>query len=98
MARYVYIKCLFCFPGHYCLDKTEFETQYPCPNGTYNDQTAATSANYCQLCPAGKYCPTAGLETDAGDCDPGWYCVLGSWSARPVYLGDDSSELDLSVM
>ena len=77
------------------MNNTQFETQYPCPNGTYNNQTGATSSQYCQLCPPGYYCPEAGLELPAGLCDPGWYCVLGSWHAQPVYLGNASSEYSL---
>ena len=72
------------------MNNTQFETQYPCPNGTYNNQTGATSPDFCQLCTAGHYCPSAGLSEPAGLCDPGWYCVLGSWDAQPVYLGNDS--------
>ena len=81
---------MFLFLGHYCLINTEFDSQYPCPNGTYNNQTGSTSPSDCQLCPAGYYCPTTGLAEPAGLCDPGYYCVLGSWDATPVYLGDDS--------
>lgn len=81
-----------CPQGYYCLNNTEFSSQYACPNGTYNNQTGATSADYCQLCPPGSYCPTDGMAEPAGLCDAGWYCVLGSWEARPVYLGNDSSK------
>lgn len=78
------------FLGYYCLNNTEFETQYACPNGTFNNQTGATSADFCQLCTPGHYCPSAGLPEPAGLCDPGWYCVLGAWDAQTVYLGNDT--------
>lgn len=89
IKNYIYLL----FLGYYCLANTEFETQYPCPNGTFNNQTGGISADYCKLCTPGHYCPTDGLAVPVAECDPGWYCVLGSWDSQPAYLGNETRKL-----
>ena len=42
------------------------------------------------LCLPGHYCSREGLAEPEGLCDPGWFCELGSWSPRPVGLGNDT--------
>ena len=62
-------------------------------NGTYNNQTGATSPYFCQLRTAGNYCHSAWLSEPAGLCDLGWSCVLSLWDVQPIYLGNDSGLL-----
>ena len=76
--------------GHFCPEGTEFSTQYPCNNGTYNNATGGSSDAACQLCDPGFYCPGTGLSQPAGPCAGGWYCTLGSWSDKPAVLGNDT--------
>ena len=78
------------FPGHYCPAQTEFAEQYPCNNGTFNNNTGAQNDSSCTMCTPGYYCPSHGLTAPAGPCAGGWYCTLGSWTDKPGVLGNDS--------
>ncbi len=78
------------FSGNFCPLNTGFGTQYPCPNGTFNNVTNAQDDSYCQLCTPGWYCPWAGMAEPAGQCASGYYCTLGSWSDKPAVLGNES--------
>ena len=42
-----------CPPGYYCPEGTETHAQYPCPNGTYNDQWGITAEWECKNCTQG---------------------------------------------
>nr|XP_006821767.1 PREDICTED: uncharacterized protein LOC100369099 [Saccoglossus kowalevskii] len=81
-----------CPVGHFCPLNTEFDIQYPCNNGTYNNRTRGESVDDCELCTPGTYCPFRGMEEPAGLCAPGWYCSLAAWKDKPTTLGNDSSE------
>ena len=72
-----------CMIGHYCPTSTEYFDQHPCPEGTYNNRTHATSTDDCLMCPPGKYCAGEGLSSYTGECNEGYYCVLGSPTATP---------------
>ncbi len=48
---------LFFPKGYFCPNNTEFATQYPCNNGTFNNVTNGQSDDVCQLCTPGFYCP-----------------------------------------
>ncbi|CAC5381825.1 unnamed protein product [Mytilus coruscus] len=63
-----------CPVGHYCLAGTTLSVQYPCPGGTYLDETNATSVSLCKPCPEAKYCQQ-GSTADGIDCPAGFYCV-----------------------
>ncbi|ESO91998.1 hypothetical protein LOTGIDRAFT_121441 [Lottia gigantea] len=45
-----------CPLGYYCPPGTAALNQYPCPAGTYSNQTTRTNINDCLSCPGG-YCP-----------------------------------------
>jgi len=45
-----------CPTGHYCPLNTRFDTEYPCPKGTFNNQTAAYQLDDCIQCSPGHYC------------------------------------------
>ena len=52
-------------------------TLYKCSAGSFSTGGASTSA--CTSCPAGYYCPTAGMTAGYGNqCTAGSYCVSGS--------------------
>ena len=67
-----------CPPGHYCLEGTQYPTQYPCPVGTFNNITNLRSADECFNCTAGSYCASTGLTAPTGPCDGGYYCSGGA--------------------
>ena len=71
-----------CPSGHYCLNGTRYATQYPCPSGTYNPDTASGSSTACVDCPAGEHCSGTGNAATAGTCDPGYYCPAASTSSQ----------------
>ena len=83
---YIYIL----YAGHFCPVGTEFATQYPCNNGTFNNATNSETIASCQLCLPGHYCSDRGMPEPAGLCAPGWYCTLGSWAYKPTVLGNDT--------
>ena len=63
---------LFSFnPGYYCPAKTKYATEYPCPRGTFNNQTHRVSVDDCMPCSGGSYCETEGLSEPTGLCNPG---------------------------
>ncbi|KAG8141531.1 hypothetical protein E2320_007142, partial [Naja naja] len=73
-----------CLPGYYCLSGTKTAKQYPCPAGTFSNQTSLSSFRECEPCPGGKFCARPGLVTPSGPCLPGYYCVLRAWRPNPV--------------
>jgi hypothetical protein len=58
-----------CPIGHFCPAKTEFSTQYPCPQGTYSASQGAMSLANCTICPRGSYCGR-GISSPI-PCSPG---------------------------
>lgn len=45
---------LTCPAGFYCPEGTEFATEFPCPNGTYSNETSLAAVSECLLCPPGR--------------------------------------------
>ncbi|EDO39339.1 predicted protein, partial [Nematostella vectensis] len=78
---------LGCPTGHYCPNGTKTEFQYPCPRGTFNNQTGQQAFSACEPCLPGKYCGSEGLTNPSGDCAKGFYCVRGAWSREPTDMG-----------
>ena len=60
-----------CPAGHYCPNGTKYDTEHPCPSGTYNNGTKLKSADECTPCPGGEYCETEGREAPTGPCQAG---------------------------
>ena len=87
------VQGLLCPPGYFCPPGTGSYLQYPCPAGTFNNHTGATSLYECTPCPGGEYCPTAGLSVPYGPCEAGVYCLSGSTTASPFSIGINSSLL-----
>lgn len=51
---------------------TRYFNEYPCPIGTYNNDTGLQSQLQCTPCPAGHYCPSPGLSRgDDFPCNAG---------------------------
>ena len=76
-----------CPTGHYCPNGTQSALQYPCSIGTYNPNSTQSSEDACISCPPGKFCGYAGLASDTGDCEAGWFCTGGSAEAQPYVRG-----------
>ncbi|XP_028563977.2 uncharacterized protein LOC114585457 [Podarcis muralis] len=85
------VKPLDCLPGYYCLSGTETAKQFPCPNGTFSNQTGLSSYKECTPCPGGQFCANPGLVTPSGPCLPGYYCALKARVPNPVH--DESGDM-----
>ncbi|XP_062816991.1 zonadhesin isoform X2 [Anolis carolinensis] len=85
------IKPSDCLPGYYCLSGTKIAKQYPCPDGTFSNQTGLSSSEECWPCPGGKFCANPGLIVPSGPCLPGYYCTLKARVPNPVH--DESGDL-----
>ncbi|XP_059812735.1 multiple epidermal growth factor-like domains protein 6 [Hypanus sabinus] len=75
----VSVQPIDCPAGYYCIQGI----QYPCPQGSYSNQTAQVSAEQCEACPRGKYCAVEGLSHYSGLCDPGCVCLLRATTSCP---------------
>ncbi|KYO38996.1 hypothetical protein Y1Q_0022586 [Alligator mississippiensis] len=80
-----------CPAGYYCPSGTKAARQYPCPEGTFSNQTGLQSSHECQPCPAGKFCANAGLSAPSGPCSPGHYCTLKAHIPNPMH--DETGDL-----
>ena len=65
-----------CPAGYFCPQGTP--VSIACPTGTYLSTILGTSSSSCQPCTAGYYCTTTALTAVQGQCDPGYYCSMGS--------------------
>ena len=45
-----------CKPGYYCPLQTPRLDSFPCPAGTYSNNSALYAASQCDICDAGYYC------------------------------------------
>jgi uncharacterized repeat protein (TIGR02543 family) len=63
-------------------DWTGCRERVQCEIGTYSD--IENAAAICTLCPAGKYCPTAGAGSVGAlpNCGAGYYCPIGSINGK----------------
>lgn len=61
-----------CSAGHYCPAGTRLADQYPCPAGSYSNQTNLEKVEECSPCPRGYFC----LE---GSSQPSDVCPTGHW-------------------
>lgn len=52
-----------CPRGHYCPASTPSSTTYPCPVGTFNNDTKLQAASSCLPCTAGFYCDAPGKNS-----------------------------------
>lgn len=49
------VEALACPAGFYCPEGTEFATEFPCPTGTFSNETSLAAASECPLCPPGRF-------------------------------------------
>eukprot|EP00057_Strongylocentrotus_purpuratus_P010951 XP_011665425.1 PREDICTED: proprotein convertase subtilisin/kexin type 5 [Strongylocentrotus purpuratus] len=62
--------------GHYCPAGTQHSEQYPCPAGSWTNQTNLKSVEECYECPRRYYCLEASTELTA-QCPKVHYCPAG---------------------
>ncbi|XP_067826822.1 delta-like protein 4 [Heptranchias perlo] len=65
-----------CPPGFFCPLGTRNYGDFPCPAGTYNNQTAAATQEQCLPCPAGWLCRQSTVDPDTR-CPSGFFCTEG---------------------
>ena len=90
--------CGICEPGFYCPLASKNGTLCPvgsycpqgsgnptlCPAGTYSHFSGLHNVSQCRKCDAGMFCDQSGLLEPSGLCQEGFYCEIGSSSARPT--------------
>lgn len=79
-----------CPAGYYCPEGTTYDTEFPCPVGTFSAATKLKSATECTPCSPGSFCETEGQTNTTGLCDAGYYCGGGSATANPFVEGSFS--------
>ena len=72
-----------CPMGYYCPNGTKHSTEYPCPAGTYNNNTLRTSLDDCLIAPPGYFAEGTGNVKLSGKCATGYYCPAGAITATP---------------
>ena len=81
-----------CPPGFFCLADTTFPNQYPCPIGTYNNETNVETEADCRSCEPGYYCDRRGLAAPVDECDAGFFCSGGATTRNPVSAQEGGGE------
>ena len=75
---------IICPIGYYCPINTGVYQLYPCPEGTYGNETGRTSDAGCLACPAGYYCDQKGQTTFTKQLLAGYYSTAtGETSPTP---------------
>ena len=72
-----------CPKGHYCPPLTKKKNEFPCPLGTFNDQTRVEAQENCTLCLPGKVCSMKGLISPDKECHAGFICRSGAFLQSP---------------
>jgi len=70
-----------CPQGFYCPEAELYPVK--CPRGRYGKIAGLESEIDCEPCDAGHVCSQSGLIEPDGLCDPGYYCLGGSWTPQP---------------
>lgn len=84
-----------CIVGYYCPLNTRYSTEYPCPEGTYNDLTSKTQSSDCKACPAGYYCDQKGLTIYSKKIMAGYYSTAtGQVVANPPNVSGVKGECE----
>ena len=71
------------------MSKSHFSVKFVVCNYRINNhfQLSLARKDECHPCPAGKYCSGSGVDSfpssTSGNCDPGFFCVLGVNTQRP---------------
>ncbi|XP_023933458.1 uncharacterized protein LOC106181652, partial [Lingula anatina] len=77
-----------CPAGYYCLDGTPRADTYPCPLGTFGNDTGYNSSGNCSPCSGGMHCSIVGRTAPVGLCTTGYYCRQYAESATPNQTTD----------
>lgn len=77
-----------CPNGYYCPHNTTTGTIFPCPLGTYNNQTNRANAGECTPCVGGMACDRTGLTLPERDCSAGYFCKRSARSTTPEQGSD----------
>lgn len=77
-----------CQPGYYCPGSSVTGSENPCPIGTYNSNSQASSLLQCLSCPPGKAC-TIEATTTPESCAAGHYCIGRTRTRTPVAINQD---------
>lgn len=90
-----------CKKGYYCPEATKYETEFPCPAGTYNYLKGQSALSACQDCPSQYYCPQGSGIGTANPCPKGYYCPqrtgVGNMYACPLGTYSDETRLNNST-
>ncbi|KAH8046092.1 hypothetical protein JL720_16470 [Aureococcus anophagefferens] len=88
-----------CPRGYACPAKTEYATAFPCPDGSFGNETMLNGTDQCEACTPGLYCNETGLAAPVGPCAAGYYCASGSNTSTPgdgehwTYVGETCNSL-----
>ncbi|CAG9314260.1 unnamed protein product [Blepharisma stoltei] len=77
-TNYVNNPPVVCAAGYYCPIGTHFTKEFPCPAGTYSENTRVEGVHECLICPAGYYCPAGTSSYSSNTCPAGYYCPRGT--------------------
>lgn len=72
---------ILCPVGHYCPVNTTTAVSYPCPAGSFNNQTGANALDKCIPCTPRYYCAGTANENPDGLCTEGHFCAGGASNA-----------------
>lgn len=73
-----------CPAGFYCPNGTRTDRENPCPVGTFSNNTGLESLSECRTCTPGHFCESENITSPTGQCQPGYYCVMGVASPAPT--------------
>ncbi|PIK35709.1 hypothetical protein BSL78_27465 [Apostichopus japonicus] len=72
-----------CPEGHYCPPRTRYDTEFPCPRGTYSNRTGLNETSQCDPCCGGYFCPNEGMTECLDLCYAGYYCKRNAEDGTP---------------
>ncbi|CAH1789577.1 unnamed protein product, partial [Owenia fusiformis] len=70
--------------GYYCPAGTRYSNEFPCPSGTFGNETGLQNEANCTECPCGYYCDQPAQTTYSKICNAGYYCRSGAASGTPL--------------
>ncbi|XP_053729819.1 SCO-spondin isoform X1 [Synchiropus splendidus] len=84
-----------CPAGSYCPPASS--APFPCPPGSFSNNTGLTQPQDCTPCPPGFYCLGSGNTAPSGPCSPGFYCSGGASSPVQFEAGEGHYSLGGAV-
>ncbi|GMH73236.1 hypothetical protein TL16_g06129 [Triparma laevis f. inornata] len=79
-------------PGYYYPKGTKYETQFPCPQGTYSSNNGNYNISACLNAPGGYYAQGVANTAPTGQCAEGFYCTSASFSSTPACVPPPSGD------